>query len=70
VGSQHYLLGLLQEEDSMAAKALIGLGVSRDVVEAELAGFPNLWAAVSRTVEDLTRRSGKRPEAGPPDAPL
>jgi len=134
VGSQHYLLALLQEEDSMAAKALVGLGVSRDVVEAklaelepagtsdetpedagarriglrvegrllmleiddpelaasleaamagrkvriirgtdpeaELAGFPNLWTAVSRTVEDLTGRFGKRPEAGPPDAPL
>jgi len=134
VGSQHYLLGLLHEEDSMAAKALVGLGVSRDVVEAklaelepagtsdetpedagarriglrvegqllvleiddpelaasleaamagrkvrvirgsdpeaELAGFSNLWTAVSRTVEDLTRRLAKKPEAVPPDAPL
>jgi len=122
VSSQHYLLGLLQEEDSMAAKALADLGVSREVVEAKLAelepagtsdetpedagarriglrvegrllmleiddpelaaaletamagrkvriirgsdpeavlaGFPNLWTAVSRTVEDLTRRLG------------
>jgi ATP-dependent Clp protease ATP-binding subunit ClpA len=29
--------------------------------EAEEAGFPNLWSAVSRTVEDLTRRLGRIP---------
>jgi len=120
VGSQHYLLGLLREEDSMAAKALADLGVTPEAIEAKLAelqpagtsdetpeeagarriglrvegrlvmleiddpelaasleqamagrkvriikgtdpeaqaaGFPNLWSAVSRTVEDLTRR--------------
>ena len=119
VGSQHYLLGLLGEEDSMAAKALAAAGVSREAIEAKLAeldptgtsdetpeqagarrigirvegrllmleiddpelaeslekamagrkvriikgddpeaeaaGFPSLWSAVSRTVEDLTR---------------
>ncbi len=123
VGSQHYLLGLLREEDSMAAKVLADLGVTREAIEAkltemepagtsdetpeqagarriamrvegklimleiddpelaeslekamlgrkvriikgtdpeaELAGFPHLWSAVSRTVEDLTRRLGK-----------
>jgi len=125
VGSQHYLLGLLLEENSVAAKALGELGITRDVVEAKLAeiepagttdetpedagarrigmrvegrllmleiddpelaaslekamagrkvriikgsdpeaeaaGFPNLWSAVSRTVEDLTRRLGRMP---------
>jgi ATP-dependent Clp protease ATP-binding subunit ClpA len=123
VGSQHYLLGLLREEDSMAAKALAQLGVTRDDIEAKLAeleptgtsdetpeqagarriamrvegrlimleiddpelaeslekamvgrkvriirgsepeaeaaGFPNVWSAVSRSVEDLTRRLGR-----------
>jgi ATP-dependent Clp protease ATP-binding subunit ClpA len=123
VGSQHYLLGLLREEDSMAAKALADLGVSREAIEAKLAelepagtsdetpeqagarriglrvegrllmleiddpelaaslekamvgrkvriikgtdpeaeaaGFPNVWSAVSRTVDDLTRRLGR-----------
>jgi ATP-dependent Clp protease ATP-binding subunit ClpC len=123
VGSHHYLLALLADEQSMAAKALEGLGVTRETLEqklatiepaetsdetpeeagarrismrvqgrlltleiddpelaaslekamvgrkariisgtdpeAEAAGFPNLWSAVSRTVEDLTRRLGK-----------
>ncbi len=125
VGSQHYLLGLLREEDSMAAKALAELGVTPQAIEAKLAdlepagtsdetpeeagarriglrvegrlltleiddpelaeslekamagrkvriikgtdpeaeaaGFPNLWSAVSRTVEDLTRRLSRMP---------
>jgi ATP-dependent Clp protease ATP-binding subunit ClpA len=125
VGSQHYLLGLLREENSVAAKALAELGITKDVLEAKLAeiepagtadetpeeagarriglrvegrllmleiddpqlaeslekamagrkvriikgsdpeaeaaGFPNLWSAVSRTVEDLTRRLGRMP---------
>lgn len=118
VGSHHYLLGLLAEENSLAAKVLAQLGVSRQAVEERLsqldpagtsdetpeeagarrirmrvenklltleiddpqlaeamekamtgrkvriitgadpeaAGFPSLWAAVSRTVEDMTRR--------------
>jgi len=123
VGSQHYLLGLLQEQESMASKVLAGLGVTREAVEARLsemepagtsdetpeqagarriamrvegklillelddpeladslekamvgrkariirgtdpeaeaAGFQNLWSAVSRSVDDLTRRLGR-----------
>ena len=125
VGSQHYLMGLLREEDSMAAKALADLGVTPEAIEAKLAelkpagtsdetpeeagarriglrvegrlltleiddpelaeslekamagrkvriikgtdpeaegtSFPNLWSAVARTVEDLTRRLGRMP---------
>jgi ATP-dependent Clp protease ATP-binding subunit ClpA len=122
VGSQHYLLGLLQDENSVAAKALADLGLTREAVEAKVAelettgtsdetpeeagarriglrvegqlvmlefddpalaaslqkamvdrklriikgtdpeavAFPGLWSALSRTVEDLTRRLGKR----------
>jgi ATP-dependent Clp protease ATP-binding subunit ClpC len=118
IGSQHYLLGLLQDENSLAAKALIDLGLTREAVEAKLAelaptgtsdetpeeagarrmgvwiegtrlmvelddaalaaplgkamvdrtmnvvrgtdpeavGFPGLWSAIARTVDDLTRR--------------
>src|SRR5205085_7315290 len=37
VASQHYLLGVLDEEDSVAAKALAALGVTREAVEAKLA---------------------------------
>ncbi len=37
VGSQHYLLGILAEEESLAAKALGALGVTREAVEAKLA---------------------------------
>lgn len=123
VGSHHYLLALLQQNDSIAAKALEGLGVTAESLqqrvaeiepagtsdetpeqagarrvglrvegklimleiddpelaeslekamagrkvriirgsdpEAEEAGFPNVWSAVSRTVEDLTRRVGR-----------
>ncbi len=36
VGSQHYLLGLLNEERSLAAKVLSSLGVTREAVEAKL----------------------------------
>jgi hypothetical protein len=38
--------------------------------EAEAAGFPHLWSAVSRTVDDLTRRLGRMTGSrgsGPPD---
>jgi ATP-dependent Clp protease ATP-binding subunit ClpC len=118
VGSQHYLLGLLKDENSLAARALADLGLTREAVEGKLAeleptgtsdetpeeagarrvglrvegqlvmlevddpklaaslqqamvdrklrvitgsdpeavGFPGLWSAVTRTVEDLTRR--------------
>ena len=37
VASQHYLLGVLEEEGSLAAKALAALGVTREAVEAKLA---------------------------------
>ena len=123
VGSHHLLQAFLADENSLAAKALAGLGVTKEAVEAQLAqldsagtsdetpeeagarriglgvegklvileiddpelaeslekamagrkvrvikgtdpeaeaaGFPNLWSAVSRTVEDLTRRLGR-----------
>jgi len=123
VGSHHYLLGLLQQHDSIAAKALEQLGVTAETLqqrladiepagtsdetpeeagarrigmrvegklvmleiddpalaealekamvgrkvrvikgtdpEAEAAGFTNLWSAVSRSIEDLTRRLAK-----------
>ncbi len=136
VGSQHYLLGLLHDQASLAAKALLDLGVTREAVEAKLAelepagtsdetpeqagarrinlrvegqsltlevddpdlaaalaqamagrtvrvvrgtdpeaeaaGFPNLWVAVSRTVDELTRRlttmAGVRPTVANPAA--
>jgi hypothetical protein len=131
VGSQHYLMALLAQEDSLAAKALADLGVTREAIEARLAGmeptgtsdetpeeagarriglrvegkllmleiddpelaaavekamvgrkariirgtdpeavgFPGLWSAVSRTVEDLTRRLGKMTGTGRGGAP-
>ncbi len=120
VGSQHYLLGLLQDQQSLAAKVLSSLGVTSETIEAKLtemepagtsdetpeqagarrigmrvegklimleiddpelaeslesamvgrkvriirgtdpeaeaAGFANLWSAVSRSVDDVTRR--------------
>jgi ATP-dependent Clp protease ATP-binding subunit ClpA len=123
VGSHHWLLALLQQNDSIAAKALEGLGVTAESLqqrvaaiepagtsdetpeeagarrvglrvegklvmleiddpelaasleqamagrkvrvikgtdpEAEGAGFPNVWSAVSRSIEDMTRRLGK-----------
>jgi ATP-dependent Clp protease ATP-binding subunit ClpA len=123
VASHHYLLALLQQHDSVAAKALESMGVTAESLEqrvaeiepagtsdetpeeagarrvglrvegklvmleiddpelaeslekamagrkvrlirgtdpeAENAGFSNLWSAVSRSIEDLTRRVGK-----------
>jgi ATP-dependent Clp protease ATP-binding subunit ClpA len=123
VASHHYLLALLQQDDSVAAKALESMGVTAESLqqrvaeiepagtsdetpeeagarrvglrvegklvmleiddpalaeslekamagrkvrlikgtdpEAEHAGFSNLWSAVSRSIEDLTRRVGK-----------
>jgi ATP-dependent Clp protease ATP-binding subunit ClpA len=37
IASQHFLLGLLDDDESVAAKALAALGVTRDEVEAKLA---------------------------------
>ncbi|MGH9276786.1 MAG: Clp protease N-terminal domain-containing protein [Acidimicrobiales bacterium] len=37
LGSQHILLGLLSDTDSVAARALAALGVTREAVEAQLA---------------------------------
>jgi ATP-dependent Clp protease ATP-binding subunit ClpC len=125
VGSHHYLLALLQQHDSVAAKALESMGVTAESLqqrvaeiepagtsdetpeeagarrvglrvegklvmleiddpelaaslekamagrkvrlirgtdpEAAAAGFQGMWSAVSRTVEDLTRRLAKVP---------
>jgi hypothetical protein len=123
VASHHYLLALLQQDDSVAAKALESMGVTSETLqqrvaeiepagtsdetpeeagarrvglrvegklvmleiddpelaeslekamagrkvrlikgtdpEAEAVGFQGMWSAVSRTVEDLTRRLSK-----------
>jgi ATP-dependent Clp protease ATP-binding subunit ClpC len=40
VGSQHYLLGLLDDEDSVAAKVLASLGIDKDAVVRRLAEVP------------------------------
>ncbi len=135
IGSQHFLVALLRQKDSMAAKALAALGVSPEAIEAKLAeldptgtsdetpeeagarriamrlegpvlvveiddpqlagpflaamagrdseilkgsdpeaagaGFPNLWSAVLRTVEQLARakRMTGRRAATPSPAP-
>ena len=133
VGSQHDLLGLLGVEQSMAAKALEALGITRERLEATLselepagtadetpeqagarriglrvegklimleiddpelaeslenamagrkvrvirgsdpeaeeAGFPNLWSAASRTIDDLTRRLTRMTSRGGEAAP-
>jgi hypothetical protein len=125
VASHHFLLALLQQHDSVAAKALESMGVTAETLEqkvaeiepagtsdetpeqagarrigmrvegklvmleiddpalaeslekamagrkvrlirgsdpeAEAAGFQGVWSAVSRTVEDLTRRLGRMP---------
>ena len=123
VGSHHLLLAMLQQHDSIAAKALEQLGVTAETLqqrlaeiepagtsdetpeeagarrvglrvegklvmleiddpelaaslekamegrkvrlikgtdpEAEGAGFPNVWSAVARSIEDMTRRLGR-----------
>ncbi len=61
------LLALLEDDPELAEsleKAMAGRKVriiKGTDPEAEAAGFPNLWSAVSRTVEDLSRRLGRMP---------
>ena len=62
VGSQHYLLGLLQEHDSLAAKALTDLGVTREAVEAKLAELEPTGTSDETPEEAGARRIGLRVE--------
>jgi ATP-dependent Clp protease ATP-binding subunit ClpA len=62
VGSQHYLLALLGQEDSLAAKALADLGVSRDAVEAKLAELEPTGTSDETPEEAGARRIGLRVE--------
>ena len=62
VGSQHYLLGLVQEQDSLAAKALADLGVTRAAIEAKLAELEPTGTSDETPEEAGARRIGLRVE--------
>jgi ATP-dependent Clp protease ATP-binding subunit ClpC len=62
VGSHHYLLGLLGEEDSLAAKALAELGVTRQGVEEKLAQLEPTGTSDETPEEAGARRIGLRVE--------
>jgi len=62
VGSQHYLLGLVQEQDSLAAKALADLGVTREALEAKLAELNPTGTSDETPEEAGARRIGLRVE--------
>lgn len=55
VASQHYLLGLLDTEDSLAARALAALGISRAEVETKLAEL-----GTEGTSDEPPERAGAR----------
>jgi ATP-dependent Clp protease ATP-binding subunit ClpA len=62
VGSQHYLLGLVQAQDSLAAKALADLGVTREALEAKLAELKPTGTSDETPEEAGARRIGLRVE--------
>jgi len=55
VGSQHYLLGLLDEQEGLAARALNALGVTRETIEAKLAEL-----GPEGTTDEPAERAGTR----------
>ncbi len=55
IGSQHYLLGLLDEREGLAAKALGALGVTRETIEAKLAEL-----GPEGTTDEPPERAGAR----------
>jgi ATP-dependent Clp protease ATP-binding subunit ClpC len=56
IGSEHLLLGLLREQDGVAARALASLGVTLDKTRTELLNLPG-FSPVS-TIQDFLRRRG------------
>jgi len=63
LGSQHYLLGLLGEEQSLAAKVLSSLGVTREAVERRLEDFDTAGTSDEFPDEAGARRMSLRVEA-------
>ena len=62
VASHHYLLGLLQQHDSMAAKALDALGVSAETLQRRLAELDPVGTSDETPEEAGARRIGMRVE--------
>ena len=62
VGSQHYLLGLLQQHDSVAAKALESLGVTAETLQQRLAEIEPAGTSDETPEEAGARRIGMRVE--------
>src|SRR5579885_833597 len=62
VGSQHYLLALLAQEDSLAARALADLGVTKEAVEARLAQLEPTGTSDETPEQAGARRIGLRVE--------
>ena len=62
VGSQHYLLALLAQEDSLAARALADLGVTKEAVEARLAELEPAGTSDETPEQAGARRIGLRVE--------
>jgi ATP-dependent Clp protease ATP-binding subunit ClpA len=62
VGSHHYLLALLAQEDSLAAKALAALGVTREAVEQQLSELDPVGTSDETPEEAGSRRISLRLE--------
>ena len=62
VGSQHYLMGLLHDEDSLAAKALASLGITPQAIEEKLGELEPTGTSDETPEEAGARRIGLRVE--------
>ncbi|MBQ5662203.1 MAG: ATP-dependent Clp protease ATP-binding subunit [Clostridia bacterium] len=56
IGSEHLLLGLLQEPSSIAARCLEDRGVDREAVRAAVSGLSGVGSRTSLSASDMTPR--------------
>ncbi len=68
VGSEHLLLGLVGEEDSVAAKLLAERGVTFEQIKTEVEGFAGVGTMSDVTAADMTPRTKHIIEASAAEA--
>ncbi len=69
IGTEHILLAILDETDSLAVKLLSGLGVSVGDLKGEIVGFLDSIAGEGRTLAVYRRKDAEGTNAGIPGAP-
>ena len=63
IGSEHILLALASETDSVAAKLLAAKGVATDKLREQIASLSGLGTASNVSAADMTPRTKRRVEA-------